>query len=101
MDTIEEVQLRWNSGGIDQRSPSLGSEPAEVAALQSPGELAEEQRLLQEFHLALDRVLGASGPGGTLGGGPVIIQYGGEEVRPSLSKSCRISFFIISHFLCH
>ena len=100
MDTIEEVQLRWNSGGVDQRSPLLGSEPAEVAALQSPGELAEEQRLLQELNLALDWALGASGPGGTLGGGPVIIQYGGE-VRPSLSKSCRISFFIISHFLCH
>ena len=24
MDTISEVQLRWNSGGIDQRSPLLG-----------------------------------------------------------------------------
>ena len=61
MDTIEEVQLRWNSGGVDQRSPLLGSEPAEVAALQTPGELAEEQRLLQELHLALDRELGSLG----------------------------------------
>ena len=28
-----------------------------MAALRSPGELAEEQRLLQDLHLALDRAL--------------------------------------------
>ena len=42
----------------------------------------------------------ASGPPGALGGGRIIIQYGGGG-RSSLSKSCRISFFIISQFLCH
>ena len=57
MDTILEVRLRWNSGGIDQRSPLLGLEPAKMVALRSPGELAEEQRLLQELPLALDRAL--------------------------------------------
>ena len=35
----------------------LGSEPAEMAVLQSPGELAESQRLLQELHLSLDPAL--------------------------------------------
>ena len=40
--------------GIDQRSPSLGLEPAKMAALQSLAELVEEQRLLQELYLALD-----------------------------------------------
>ena len=49
--------MRWDSGGVDQRSPSLGSEPTEMAALRSPGELAAEQQLLQELHLALDRAL--------------------------------------------
>ena len=42
----------------------------------------------------------ASGRSGALGGRQVIIQHGGE-VRSSPSKSCRISFFIISQFLCH
>ena len=42
----------------------------------------------------------ASGPGGALGGRRVIIQHGGG-VRSSPSKSCRISFFIISQLLCH
>ena len=32
----------------------LGLEPAETAALQTPGELVEEQWLLQELHLVLD-----------------------------------------------
>ena len=35
----------------------LGLEPAETAALRTPGELVEEQRLLQELHLALDWAL--------------------------------------------
>ena len=35
----------------------LGLEPTETAALQTPGELVEEQGLLQELHLALDRAL--------------------------------------------
>ena len=42
----------------------------------------------------------ASSPGGALGGRSIIIQYGGGG-RSSPSKSCRISFFIISQFLCH
>ena len=35
----------------------LGLEPAEMAALQTPGELVEEQWLLQELHITLDRAL--------------------------------------------
>ena len=50
--------------------------------------------------LHLVGIKAASGPGGALGGRSIIIQYGGG-VRSSLSKSCRISFIIISHFLCH
>ena len=42
----------------------------------------------------------ASGPGGALGGRNIIIQYWGG-VRSFPSKFSRISFFIISHFLCH
>ena len=42
------------SGDIDQRSPLLGLEPTEMAALRTPGELVEEHWLLQELHLALD-----------------------------------------------
>ena len=34
-----------------------GWEPARMGAPQSPGKLVEEQRLLQELHLALDRAL--------------------------------------------
>ncbi|CAI9156778.1 unnamed protein product [Rangifer tarandus platyrhynchus] len=47
----------WNSGGVDQRSPSLGLEPVKTAALRTRGELVEEQRLLQELPLALDGAL--------------------------------------------
>ena len=43
---------------VGQRLLSPGLEPPEVAALRPPGELAEEQRLLQELHLALDRASG-------------------------------------------
>ena len=50
-----EIRLRWNPGGVDQRSPLLGSEAAEMAALRSLGELVEEQQLLQELHLAVDQ----------------------------------------------
>ena len=28
-----EIRLRWNPGGVDQRSPLLGSEPADTVAL--------------------------------------------------------------------
>ena len=35
----------------------MGSEPAKVAALRTPGELVEEQWLLPELHLALDWAL--------------------------------------------
>ena len=43
------VQLELDPGSVGQRLLSLGSEPAEVAALRPRGELAEEQRLLQDF----------------------------------------------------
>ena len=42
---------------LGQRFLSPGSEPAQRAALRTPGELAEEQWLLQKLHLALDRAL--------------------------------------------
>ncbi|XDA73934.1 hypothetical protein R6Z07F_004154 [Ovis aries] len=51
------VQLEPDPGSVGQRLMPPGSEPAKVAALPAPGELAEEQRLLQELHLALDRAL--------------------------------------------
>ena len=41
-------------GSVGQR---LLSPAAQTAALRPPGELAEEQRLLQELHLALDQAL--------------------------------------------
>ena len=48
-------------------------------ALRSSGELAEEQRLLQELHLAVDQALRRPLVlvVHSLGGGRVIIQYGG------------------------
>ena len=70
-----------------------------MAALRTPGELVEEQWLLQELGPGLG-IKATSGPGGALGGRRVIIQYGGGG-RSSPSKSCRISYFIISQFLCH
>ena len=75
MDTIQKVQLRWNSGGIDQRSPLLGLEPAETAALRTPGELVEEQGLLQELHLAPDWAVRQP---------PVLVEH--WEAGPSLSS---------------
>ena len=42
---------------LGQRFLSPGWEPAQRAALRTPGELAEEQWLLQKLHLALDRAL--------------------------------------------
>ena len=44
------VQLELEPGSVGQRLLSLGSEPAEVAALRPLGELVEEQKLLQELH---------------------------------------------------
>ena len=51
------VRLEPDPGSVAQRLLSPGSEPAQTAALRTPGELADEQRLLQELHLALDRAL--------------------------------------------
>ena len=51
------VRLEPNPGSVGQRLLSPGSEPAQMAALRIPGELVEEQPLLQELHLALDRAL--------------------------------------------
>ena len=48
------VRLELDPGSVGQRLLSPGSEPPEVAALRPREELAEEQRLLQELHLALD-----------------------------------------------
>ena len=63
------------SGGIDQRSPLLGLEPAETVALRTPGELVEEQWLLQQLHLALD---------GALRRPPVLVEH--WEAGTSLSS---------------
>ena len=52
-----EVRLELDPGSVGQRLLTQGLEPVKTAALQTPGELAEEQRLLQELHLALDRAL--------------------------------------------
>ena len=52
------VRLEPDPGSVGQRLLPPGLEPAEVVALRPPpGELAEEQRLLQEIQLALDRAL--------------------------------------------
>ena len=49
----------WLSGKARSllNSNVSGSEPAQRAALRTPGELSEEQRLLQKLHLAQDRAL--------------------------------------------
>ena len=49
--------LEPDPGSAGQRLLSPGSKPAEVAALRPQEELAEEQWLLQELHLALDGAL--------------------------------------------
>ena len=67
----------------------VGLEPAEVTSLRPVGELAEEQRLLQELHLALGRALRRP---------PVLVEHwvvGASsssmgEGRSSSSKSCLI-----------
>ena len=51
------VRLEPDPGSVGQRLLSPGSESAQRAALRTPGKLAEEQRLLQKLHLALDRAL--------------------------------------------
>ena len=74
-----------------------------MAALRTPGELAEEQWLLQELHLALDWALRRP---------PVLVEH--WEAGASLSRMGEGSghprpnpvefpffFFIISQFLCH
>ena len=94
------VWLEPDPGSVAQRLLSPGSEPAQTAALQTPGELAEEQWPLQKLHLALDRALRRP---------PVVVEHWEAGMSLSsmaegsghLSKSCRISFFIISQFLCH
>ena len=51
------VWLEPDPGSVGQRLLPPAWEPAKVAALWPPGELVEEQRLLQELHLAPDRAL--------------------------------------------
>ena len=46
--------LELDPESVGQRLLTQGLEPAKTAALRTPGELAEEQRLLQELHLPLD-----------------------------------------------
>ena len=77
----------------------LGLEPAKTAALQTLGELVEEQRLLQELHLALDWAVRRP---------PVLVEHWEARHYPVwgrgqviLVQICRIFFFIISQFLCH
>ena len=78
-----------------------GIEPAQTAALRTPGELADEQRLLQELHLVLNRALRRP---------LVLVEH--WEAGASLSSmgegsghprpnSVEFPFFIISQFLCH
>ena len=86
------VRQELDPGSVGQRRLSPGSEPAEVAALRPRGELAEEQRLLQELHLALDRALRR--PPVLVehwAGGRIIIQYGGgtEHLHPNPVRSRR------------
>ena len=83
-----EVQLRWNSEvsiagiGASRNGGSMNSgragRGAAAAARTSPG--------------PGPGIKAASGPGGTLGSGRVILQYGGG-IRLSPPESCRISFF--------
>ena len=51
------VWLELDPGSVGQRLLSPGSEPAQTAALRTPGELAEKQWLLQKLHLVLDRAV--------------------------------------------
>ena len=79
-------------GSVGQRLLPPGSEPAELGALRPLGEPAEEQRLLQELHLAMDRAL--RWPLILVerwGGGRIIIQYGGgtEHLHPNPVRSRR------------
>jgi len=70
-------------GSVGQRLLPPRLEPVEVAALRPPGELAEELRLLQELHLALDQALRR--PPVLVGhwaGGRVVIQYGRGAGHP-------------------
>ena len=69
------VQLEPNPGSVGQRLLSPGLEPTQRAALRTPGELAEEQWLLQKLHWPW--IKAASGPGEALGGRHIIIQLGG------------------------
>ena len=84
--------LEPDPGSAGQRLLPPGSERAEVAALRPPGELAEEQRLLQELHLALDWALRR--PPVLVehwAGRRVIIQYGGctGHLCPNPARSQR------------
>ena len=77
------VWLDPDPGSVGQRLLPLGLEPAEVAALRTPGELAEEQRLLQELHLVLDGALRR--PPVLVehwASGRAVIQYGGGAGHP-------------------
>ena len=51
------VWLEPDPGSVGQRLLSPGSESAQTAALRTLGKLAEEQRLLEKFHLALGQAL--------------------------------------------
>ena len=79
------VRLEPDPGSVGPRLLPPGLEPAKVVALRSPGELAEEQQLLQELHLALDGalrrppVLVEHWAGGRI----IIIQYGRGTGNPS------------------
>ena len=77
------VRLEPDPGSAGQRLLPPGLEPAEVAALRPPGELVEEEWLLQELYLALDWALRQ--PLVLVehwAGGCVIIQYGGGAGHP-------------------
>ena len=87
-------------GSVGQRLLSLGLEPAKNSGSTNSGRAGRRAVAAAGTSPGPGSgIKAASSPGGALRGG-CVIQYGGRR-RSSLSKSCRISFFIISQFLCH
>ena len=95
--TAWEVQLRRNPGALTRGSYRWDRSLPEWWLYDLRGKLAEEQRLLQELHVALDRALrrplvlvehwGAGASSSSMG-----------EGSSSPSKSCRISFLSLVNF---
>ncbi|OWK01921.1 hypothetical protein Celaphus_00018970, partial [Cervus elaphus hippelaphus] len=78
------VQLELDRASVGQRLLSPGLEPDEVAALRPVGELVEEQRLLQEIHLAVDQALRQP---------PVLVEHWGAGTSSSsMGEGLRTGF---------